>query len=347
MYPTKAYAAQTATQPLAPFQISRRDLGPNELLIDIQYCGICHTDVHQVRNEWGGSHYPMVPGHEIIGTIVETGPQAKRFKKGDLAGVGCFTDSCRKCRECTDGLEQYCHNITWTYNSMEKDGVTPTFGGYSTRIVVDENYALKIPKNLPAAGVAPLLCAGITTYSPLRHWNAGPGKKVAVLGLGGLGHMAVKLAHAMGADVSVLSHSVKKQEDAKRLGADNFYDTSEPGMLDKLACKFDLILNTISVQLDMNQYLNLLDRDGTFVVLGIPSSPFTIPPFALPSARRSFAGSLIGGIRETQEMLDFCAKHEISSDIEVVPIQKVNDAYDRLVKGDVKYRFVIDLASLK
>jgi len=347
MYPTKAYAAQAASQHLAPFQITRRDIGPHDLLIDILYCGICHTDVHQVRNEWAGSHYPMVPGHEIVGTVVEVGPQVKRFKKADKAGVGCFTDSCRQCRDCKEGLEQYCHNVTWTYNTLEKDGVTPTFGGYSTRIVVDENYALRIPANLPLANVAPLLCAGITTYSPLRHWNAGPGKKVAVLGLGGLGHMAVKIAHAMGAEVSVISHSAKKEEDAKRLGADNFYATSEAGTLEKLACSFDLILNAVSVELDMNLYLNLLDRDGAMVILGIPSKPFIVPPFSLPSARRSLAGSLIGGIRETQDMLDFCGKHGISSDIEVVPIQKVNEAYDRLVKGDVKYRFVIDLASLK
>jgi uncharacterized zinc-type alcohol dehydrogenase-like protein len=347
MYPAKAYAAQAFSKPLAPFQITRRDIGPHDLLIDIQYCGICHTDVHQVRNEWAGSHYPMVPGHEIVGTVVEVGPQVKRFKKADKAGVGCFTDSCRQCRDCKEGLEQYCHTVTFTYNTLEKDGKTPTYGGYSTRIVVDENYALRIPANLPAAQVAPLLCAGITTYSPLRHWNTGPGKKVAVLGLGGLGHMAVKIAHALGAEVSVLSHSAKKSEDAKRLGADNFYATSETGTLEKLACNFDLILNTVSVQLDMGLYLNLLDRDGAMVILGVPSNPFIVPPFSLPSARRSLAGSLIGGIRETQEMLDFCGKHGISSDIEVIPIQKVNEAYDRLVKGDVKYRFVIDLASLK
>jgi uncharacterized zinc-type alcohol dehydrogenase-like protein len=347
MFETKAYAAESATQPLAPYQITRRDLGPHDVLIDILYCGICHTDVHQVRNEWGASKYPMVPGHEIVGTVDAVGPEVRRYKATDKVGVGCFVDSCRTCRNCREGLEQYCRNIVWTYNTLIKESQTLTFGGYSSRIVVDENYVLRIPASLPLANAAPLLCAGITTYSPLRHWKAGPGKKVAVVGLGGLGHMAVKIAKAMGARVTVLSHSMKKQQDAHRFGADDFYSTSDDSTFKKLAFNFDLVLNTVSAELDMGRFLELISRDGTFVNLGIPTKPLSVPPFALVHARRSLAGSVIGGIRETQEMLDFCAGHGISCDVEVIPIQKVNDAYDRLVKGDVKYRFVIDLASLK
>jgi uncharacterized zinc-type alcohol dehydrogenase-like protein len=345
---TQAYAALNSTKPLGPFSIERRDPGPHDALIDIQYCGICHSDVHQVRSDWGNSIFPMVPGHEIAGTVVKVGAQVSRFRVGDRVGVGCFTDSCRDCPSCREGLEQYCERgMVLTYNGYEKDGKTPTYGGYSTRIVVDENYVFKIPENLPLDKAAPLLCAGITTYSPLRHWKAGPGKKVAVLGLGGLGHMAVQLAHAMGAEVTVLSHSMKKKADGIRLGADHFLATSEPGTLEKLAGHFDLILNTVSVELDWNAYLNLLKRDGVMVQLGVPTKAPEIQVFNLVLKRRSLAGSLIGGIAETQEMLNFCGQHGIASEIELIPITKVNEAYDRMVRSDVRYRFVIDIGTLK
>jgi len=348
MLATKAYAALSANESLVPFQFNRRDPGSYDVLIDIKYCGVCHSDIHQARDEWGGSAFPMVPGHEIAGVVTRVGANVSRFKVGDKVGVGCFVDSCRDCTSCREGLEQYCERgMIATYNGVEKDGKTPTQGGYSTQIVVDEKYVLQIPENLPLDKAAPLLCAGITTYSPLRNWKAGPGKKVAVIGLGGLGHMAVKIAKAMGAEVTVLSQSLKKKEDGTRLGASHFYATSDVKTFESLSNRFDLILNTVSVELDWNQYLDLLKRDGVMVILGVPTKAPQVHAFNLIMKRRSLAGSLIGGIRETQEMLDFCGKHSIGSDIEVIPIQKINEAYERMIKGDVRYRFVIDIQSLK
>ena len=347
MHPTKAYAAKAAKVPLGPFEINRRDAGPNDVAIDIHYCGVCHSDIHQARDEWGGSIFPMVPGHEIAGKVVSVGPKVTKFKAGETVGVGCLVNSCRGCPDCKEGLQQYCPTPVWTYNGLERDGKTPTYGGYSTRIVVDEDFVLKIPTNLSLDAAAPLLCAGITTYSPLRHWQAGKGKKVAVLGLGGLGHMAVKIASAMGADVTVLSHSLKKKEDARRLGANEFFATSDEKTFQKLGRHFDLILNTVSVELNWNQYLGLLNRDGSLVLLGVPEKSPTVGAFSLIGGRRHLTGSLIGGLPETQEMLDFCGKHNIVSDIERIPIQKINEAYERVIKGDVRYRFVIDIASLK
>src|SRR5437660_1633965 len=345
---TNGYGALTAQAPLVPFSFERREPREHDVVIDIQYCGICHSDIHQAREEWGEATFPMVPGHEIVGTVKAVGSKVKRFKVGDRAGVGCFVDSCRACPECQRGQEQYCSVLTsWTYNGREQDQLTPTYGGYSERIVVDENYVLRMPENLPADGSAPLLCAGITLYSPLKHWGAGPGKKVAIVGLGGLGHMGVKLAHALGAEVTVLSHSLKKQADGKRLGADHFFATSDAETFTKLAGHFDLIINTVSALVDWKQYLDLLGVDGTMVVVGLPDKDIPIAAFSLTAGRRSLAGSQIGGIRETQEMLDFCAKYKFACDVEVVPIQKVNEAYERLLKSDVRYRFVIDMASLK
>lgn len=346
MINTKGYAAQSATTPLAPFSFQRRDVGEKDVLIYILYCGICHSDIHQARNEWGGSIFPMVPGHEIVGTVQQVGSKVTEFKVGDQVGVGCFVDSCRQCASCDEGLEQYCSKgMTNTYNAKANDG-SLCQGGYSTNIVVDENYVLHIPKNLPLDATAPLLCAGITLYSPLKHWKAGPGKKVAIIGLGGLGHMGVKLAHAMGAEVSVLSHSNTKEADAKRLGADHFYDMSQAANFSQLANSFDLIINTVSASIDWNKYLSLLSRDGTMVVLGIPENPVPIQAFSMIGGRRSLAGSLIGGIKETQDMLDFCGKHNIVSDIELVDIKEVNEAYERVLKSDVRYRFVIDMATI-
>ena len=346
MTATKAYAAKNSQTPLGPFQITRRQPGAHDVLIDIQYCGVCHSDIHQARDEWGGSIFPMVPGHEIVGLVARAGDKVKGFKAGDKVGVGCFVDSCRACPSCIEGLEQYCERgMVATYNSREKDG-TPTYGGYSTQIVVDENYVLRIPKNLALDCAAPLLCAGITTFSPLRHWKAGPGKKVAVIGLGGLGHMAVKIAHAMGAEVTVLSHSDKKKKDSARLGADHFFATEDPNTFKNLAKRFDLIINTVSVMLDWNKYLDLVKRDGALVLLGVPPKAPAVHAFSLIMNRRSLAGSLIGGIAETQEMLDFCGRHNISSDVEVIDIAKINEAYERIIKGDVRYRFVIDIKSL-
>lgn len=344
---TKAYAATAADKELAPFEIERRDPRAKDVLISIKYCGICHSDLHQVRNEWGNSMYPMVPGHEITGIVESVGSEVKKFKVGDKVGVGCLVDSCRSCEPCKKGLEQFCQSgMVGTYNAMERDGVTPTYGGYSKQIVVDEDFVLRIPDNLPLDGAAPLLCAGITTYSPLRHWNVGPGKNVAVVGLGGLGHMGVKIAHALGAHVTVLSQSTKKEQDAKRLGADAYYATSEKATFKTLYGRFDTILDTVSAQHDINQYLPLLKTDGTLVLVGAPPEPVAVSSFNLIFGRKSFSGSLIGGLPETQEMLDFCAKHSITSEIEVIGIEKVNEAYERMLKGDVRYRFVIDLASL-
>ncbi|EPG67882.1 NAD(P)-dependent alcohol dehydrogenase [Leptospira wolffii] len=347
MIPVKSFAAATAKSPLAPFALERREPKDKDVLIDIRYCGICHSDIHQARDEWGGSIFPMVPGHEITGVVSKVGQGVTKFKVGDKVGVGCFVDSCRDCEQCKKGLEQFCEKgMSATYNGREQDKKTPTYGGYSSRIVVDENYVLRIPDNLPLDATAPLLCAGITLYSPLVHWKAGPGKKVAIIGLGGLGHMGVKIAHALGAEVTVLSQSNKKEADAKRLGADHFYATSDPKTFVKLRNRFDLIVNTVSMPMDWNQYLGLLNVDGTMVVVGIPENQVPIGAFSLIGGRRSLAGSLIGGIQETQEMLDFCGKHGITSDIELIPIQKVNEAYERVIKSDVRYRFVIDIESL-
>jgi alcohol dehydrogenase (NADP+) len=347
MSKAKGYAAAAAKAPLGSYSFERREPGDHDVSIDIQYCGICHSDIHQVRDEWGGSTFPMVPGHEIAGVVTAVGSKVTKFKAGDRAGVGCFVDSCHDCPQCRKGLEQYCsQGLVLTYNSREHDG-TPTMGGYSDKIVVNEDYVLHMPKNLPLDACAPLLCAGITLYSPLMHWQAGPGKKVAIVGLGGLGHMGVKIAHALGAEVTVLSHSPNKQKDAMRLGADHYYATSDPETFKKLQGSFDLIINTVSAELDWNQYLSLLALDGAMVVVGVPEKPASVASFSLIFGRHSLAGSAIGGIEETQEMLDFCAKHSIVSDIEVVPIQKVNEAYERVMKSDVRYRFVIDMASLK
>lgn len=346
--PTKGYAALTPKAPLVPFSFERREPREHDVVIDIQYCGICHSDIHQAREEWGEATFPMVPGHEIVGTVKAVGSKVKRFKAGDRAGVGCFVDSCRACPECQRGQEQYCSVLTsWTYNGREQDQLTPTYGGYSERIVVDENYVLRMPENLPADGSAPLLCAGITLYSPLKHWGAGPGKQVAIVGLGGLGHMGVKLAHALGSEVTVLSQSNRKSQDAKRLGADHFYATSDPETFTKLERHFDLIVNTVSADINWNDYLKLLKVDGAMIVVGIPEKENAVAAASIVMGRRTLAGSAIGGIEETQEMLDFCGQHNIVSDIEVIPIQKVNEAYERVLKSDVRYRFVIDMASLK
>jgi len=348
MSQVSGYAAKQAKAPLSPYSFERREPRDHDVVIDIKFSGICHSDIHQVNNEWGASTYPMVPGHEIAGIVSRVGAKVTRYKVGDRMGVGNFVDSCRKCRPCLQGLEQYCvEGATWTYNAVERDRKTATQGGYSNKIVVDENYVLRITDNLPMDGVAPLLCAGITLYSPLMHWKAGPGKKVAIIGLGGLGHIGVKIAHALGAEVTVLSHSLKKQEEAKKLGADNFYDTSDRETLKKLRGYFDIIINTVSVELDPNNYFKLLDVDGTMIVVGIPEKEIQIAPSSLISARHSLAGSAIGGIRETQEMLDFCSKHNITCDIELIPIQKVNQAYQRVVNSDVRYRFVINMKSLE
>ena len=348
MSTTNAYAALDAVSPVAPFRITRREVGLQDVQIEILYCGVCHSDLHQVRNEWGNSIFPMVPGHEIVGRVIKTGSQVTNFKAGDLAGIGCFVDSCRTCPNCLAGIEQYCDNgMTGTYNGYERDGKTPTYGGYSTQIVADSKYVLHISDKLPLEGVAPLLCAGITTYSPLKHVGVGKGHKVAVLGLGGLGHMAVKFAVAFGAEVTMLSHSKSKEADAKKLGAHHFALASDPAVLAGLQNKFDFILNTVSAPHDYNTYLNLLATNGTMIVVGAPTAPAQIPAFNLIMKRRSIIGSLIGGIKETQEMLDYCAEHNIVSDVEVIPAQKINEAYERMLKGDVRYRFVIDIASIK
>jgi len=348
MIEVRAYAALKAKAPLIPFSFQRREVGPNDVLIEIRYSGICHSDIHQARDEWGGSVFPMVPGHEIAGVVTKVGAHVSRYRVGDSVGVGCFVDSCRTCPSCKEGLEQYCEQgMTSTYNGVERDGKTRTQGGYSTQIVVNEDYVLRIPKSLPLDKAAPLLCAGITLYSPLTHWKAGPGKKVAIIGLGGLGHMGVKLARALGADVSVLSHSNKKAEDAKKMGAHHFYNTEESGVFEKLAATYDLIINTVSAPLDWSAYLGLLKRDATMVLLGVPEKEVPLHAFPLIIGRKSLAGSLIGGIKETQEMLDFCGKHDITPEIETIGIDQVNVAYERVLKSDVRYRFVIDIASLR
>ncbi|MFZ5803091.1 MAG: NAD(P)-dependent alcohol dehydrogenase [Candidatus Omnitrophota bacterium] len=347
MLKTKGYATKGPKEKLGAFEFDRREPGPHDVLIELLYCGICHSDIHQARNEWGNSTYPMVPGHEIVGKVVRTGHKVTRFKAGDLAGVGCLVDSCRVCPSCTEGLEQYCEgHQSWTYNGTEQDKKTPTYGGYSSQMTVDEMFALKVSPKLSPAGAAPLLCAGITTYSPLRYFKAGPGKKVAVAGLGGLGHMAVKLAASFGASVTVLSTSPAKEKDAARLGAHDFALIKKPGVMESLAGHFDLIINTASAAHNLGAYLDLVRRDGTMVLLGVPEKPAEVHAFSLIMKRRKLAGSLIGGIRETQEMLDHCAERGIVSDIEIIPVQKVNEAYERTLQGDVRYRFVIDLKTL-
>jgi uncharacterized zinc-type alcohol dehydrogenase-like protein len=347
MIKSKGYAVAAARAPLRPYAFERREPREHDVAIDVKFCGICHTDIHQAHGEFPGSIFPMVPGHEITGVVTAVGNQVTKFKVGDKAGVGCMVDSCRTCPECRQGFEQYCSvSPIWTYNCRDKDG-TLTMGGYSDNIVVDENYVLRMPEILPLDASAPLLCAGITLYSPLRHWHAGPGKKVAIVGLGGLGHMGVKIAHAMDAEVTVLSHSPRKQADAKRLGADQFYAMSDMGTFKKLSRTFDLIINTVSAAMDWNQYSAMLALNGAFVVVGIPDKAVPVEAFPLINARRSIAGSVIGGIRETQEMLDFCAQHRLTSDVEIIPINKVNAAFERVLKSDVRYRFVIDMASLK
>lgn len=349
MLNTPAYAAPDGQSPLAPFSVERREPRAGEILIDILYCGVCHSDLHQVRAQWGGNGiFPMVPGHEIVGRVAQVGEGVERFKLGDAVGVGCFVDSCRHCAQCEAGEEQYCaEGMTGTYNSRERADGAPTYGGYSTRITVSQDFVLSIPESLPLDRAAPLLCAGITTYSPLRQYGVKPGDEVAVVGLGGLGHMAVKLAVAMGANVTVLSTSESKREAAMELGAHAFAATRDPATFKQLARRFDLIIDTVSAPHDYNAYLGLLKFDGSMVLLGIPDEPVPVAAGALIMQRRKLAGSLIGGIRETQEMLDFCAQHNIAADIELIAMDQIETAYERMLNGDVRYRFVIDLASLR
>jgi uncharacterized zinc-type alcohol dehydrogenase-like protein len=347
MSTTKAYAAFDNKSPLRPFDVSRREPRETDVTIEILYAGICHSDLHQVRNEWQNAKYPMVPGHEIVGRVAAVGSKVTKVRAGELAGVGCMVDSCRHCGPCGRGLEQYCEEgNTQTYNALERDGKTPTYGGYSRHIVVDQHFTLKVAEQGSLETVAPLLCAGITTYSPLKHWKVGKGSRVGVVGLGGLGHMAVKLAAAMGAEVTLFSSSNRKREDAKRLGAHEYVVLSDGAAMSKTTGRLDFILNTVSAQHDITGLAMALRLDGTMVLVGAPEKPLALPVFPLLMNRRAIAGSGIGGIAETQEMLDFCAEKKIGSDVEVIPVQKVNEAYDRLVKGDVRYRFVIDNATL-
>ena len=343
-----AYAATSASEPLAKTTISRRAPGPHDVMFDIHFAGICHSDIHTVRAEWGQPNYPVVPGHEIAGIVTEIGSAVTAFAVGDRVGVGCFVDSCRDCANCRAGLQQYCTGggMTGTYNAVGRDG-QPTHGGYSGAIVVDENYVLRIPDSLALDAAAPLLCAGITTYSPLRHWKVGPDTRLGVIGLGGLGHMAVKLGAAMGAEVTVLSQSLKKMEDGLRLGAKHYYATDDREVFKKLRNSFDIILNTVSADLDLRRYLGLLDLDGVLVELGLPENPLVVPAFPLLGMRRSITGSAIGGIPETQEMLEFCADHGVAPEIEVIEPDYINQAYDRVLASDVRYRFVIDTGSLR
>jgi uncharacterized zinc-type alcohol dehydrogenase-like protein len=346
MLPAKGYAVQQVGEVLAPYTFERREVGPKDILVQIRYCGVCHSDIHQARDEWGGSIFPMVPGHEIVGTVEQVGMEVKKFQVGDSVGVGCFVDSCRSCTSCMKGLEQYCEaGMTFTYNGTDKNG-HPTYGGYSNQIVVDHNYALTIPNGLELEGVAPLLCAGITTYSPLRQWGVGKGHTLAVVGLGGLGHMAVKIGQALGAEVTVLSRSDLKRDDAKRLGASEYASTSQEGTFTRLARTFDFVIDTVSAPHDLNAYLDLLKTDGTYILVGASPESLPVNGFSLILRRRRLVGSLIGGIRETQEMLEFCGEHGLTSDVEVIPISQINEAYERVIQGDVKFRFVIDMASL-
>ncbi len=346
MSTVSAYAATSATGPLTKTTITRREPGPHDVAFDIKFAGICHSDIHTVKAEWGVPNYPVVPGHEIAGVVTAVGSEVTKYQVGDHVGVGCMVGSCGECSSCLAGNEQYCKpGATFTYNSIDKYG-QPTQGGYSQAIVVDEKFVLRIPDALPLDAAAPLLCAGITLYSPLRHWNAGANTRLAVIGLGGLGHMGVKLGAALGAEVTVLSQSLKKMEDGLRLGASNYYATADPDTFRKLRSSFDLILNTVSANLDLGAYLNLLDVDGTLVELGIPEHPMPVPAFALALARRSLSGSNIGGIAETQEMLNFCAEHDVTPEIEVIEPDYINEAYERVLASDVRYRFVIDISSL-
>ncbi len=347
MITTKGYAAHSATDTLGPFDFERREVGPCDVQFEILYCGVCHSDLHQVRNEWSHTTYPIVPGHEIVGRVKEVGSEVAKFKAGDLAGVGCLVDSCRECDNCKKGLEQFCRSgSTGTYNAADKKSGGVTYGGYSNQIVVDQDFVFKVSDKLPLEEVAPLLCAGITTYSPLRHWKVGKGHKVAVVGLGGLGHMAVKFAASFGAEVTVLSTSPGKEQDAKQLGAHHFAITKDPEQMKLLSGKFNFIIDTVSAQHDYNTYLGMLDTDGVMICVGAPPTPSQIMAFSLLGNRRSLAGSAIGGLPETQEMLDYCAEHNIVSDVEVIKMSYINEAYERMLKGDVKYRFVIDLATL-
>jgi uncharacterized zinc-type alcohol dehydrogenase-like protein len=346
MLTATAYAAPSATEALVKTTIERREVGSKDVLIEIAFSGICHSDIHTVRGEWGEIQYPQVVGHEIVGTVIEVGDEVSLHAVGDRVGVGCMVDSCRECENCIAGEEQYClKGNTGTYASVDRDG-TITQGGYSTHIVVVEDFVLRVPESIPFEAAAPLLCAGITTYSPLSHWNAGPGKKVAVVGMGGLGHMTVKIAHAMGAEVTVLSQSLSKREDGLRLGADHYFATSDPGTFAELANTFDLIINSVSAKIDINAYLSLLRLNGTLVSVGAPPEPLPVQVFSLFNNRRSFAGSSIGSIRETQEMLDFCAQHGIAPETELVAADYINEAYERVLASDVRYRFVIDIATL-
>jgi uncharacterized zinc-type alcohol dehydrogenase-like protein len=348
MKQAKGYAAYNEKDALSPFSFQRRECGVHDVQFEILYCGVCHSDLHQVRNEWGGSIYPMVPGHEIVGRVTAVGSSVKKFRKGDLAGVGCLVDSCRTCDNCKKGLEQFCREGSiGTYNSYERDKKTPTYGGYSNHIVVHEDFVLKVSDRLPLEAVAPLLCAGITTYSPLRHWKVGKGHKVGVVGLGGLGHMAVKFAASFGAEVTMLSTSPSKEADARRLGAHHFALTRDEEQLKKLKNSFHFIIDTVSAPHDYNSYLRMLDTDGVMICVGVPPTPTEILGFNLIGNRRSIGGSLIGGLPETQEMLDYCAEHSIVSDVEVIPMEYINEAYERMLKADVKYRFVIDMSTLK
>jgi alcohol dehydrogenase (NADP+) len=350
MYKAKAYSAISSTSLMASTTIPRRDPTENDVQIEILFCGICHSDLHQVRNEWSGfmpTVYPCVPGHEIVGRVSKVGAGVKKFKTGDIAAVGCLVDTDRTCAECQAGLEQFCPNATFTYNAPEKHLGGVTYGGYSESIVVDERFVLKVPSNLNLAAAAPLLCAGITTYSPMRHWGVGKGKKVGVVGLGGLGHMGVKIAHAMGAYVVVFTTTPRKEEDARRLGADEVVISRDANQMEKHAGSFDFILDCVSADHDISSYINLLRRDGNITLVGAPERPLPVAAFNLIMNRRSLSGSPIGGLPETQEMLDFCGRHNLTADVEVIPIQKVNEAYERLLKSDVKYRFSIDMASLK
>jgi uncharacterized zinc-type alcohol dehydrogenase-like protein len=340
-----AIAATSATEPLSKITIERRDVGPRDVAIDIKFAGICHTDIHTVRSEWGPATYPVVPGHEIAGVVAEVGSEVTKYQVGDRVGVGCLVDSCRECNSCKSGLDQYCTGMVLTYNAIGRDGA-PTFGGYSTAIVVDENYVLRIPDNIPLEAAAPLLCAGITMYSPLRHWKVRPGNRVAIVGLGGLGHIGVKLAAAMGAEVTVLSQSLKKMDDGLRLGASHYYATSDPDTFNALAGTFDLIVNTVSASLDLAALLGLLTVDATLVEIGLPEHPMPLPVFALAKMRRNLSASLFGGTNETQEMLDFCGAHDIRPEIELIAADYVNEAYERVLGSDVRYRFVMDMATL-
>ncbi|CCO80172.1 NAD(P)-dependent alcohol dehydrogenase [Erwinia amylovora] len=346
---THAYAAQDAKSPLAPFKYQPRELREHDVQIEVLYCGVCHSDLHQARNEWHNTVFPVVPGHEIVGRVTAVGAQGHKYKVGDLVGVGCMVDSCRTCENCKDDLEQYCEEgFVGTYNGQDRISGDITFGGYATQVVVHEDFVLKVPSNLDPAGAAPLLCAGITTFSPLHHWGVGPGKKVGIVGLGGLGHMGVKIAHAMGAHVVLFTTSASKIDDGKRLGADEVVISKDAGQMAQHTYSFDFILNTVAARHDLNPFISLLRRDGTMTLVGAPEHDHPSPQvFNLIFKRRSIAGSLIGGIKETQEMLDFCGKHNITSDIEMINIDQINDAYERILKSDVKYRFVIDISSLR